>query len=141
MRCLHHPEPAHQRHGRAQAYQAVERSRAAHRPACVLSDADGGKVGRDARPGPAGGAGRTTPRIIGVSSDTEGGTKVSGGEFAHRGLADNDGSRILHLRCDGGIPPRNEILEDHRTVSRRHVARFDLILEKNRNAMQRTHTP
>src|SRR5262249_35979206 len=105
------------------------------------SNADRGKVGGDARPAPAGGARRTTPRIIWIASDTECGTEISGREFTHRRLADDDGSRLLHLRCDCGIPARNEILEDYRPVRRGHVAGFDLILEKNRNAMQRTPPP
>src|SRR5262249_6330954 len=110
-------------------------------PAGVLADPDGSKVGSNAGAGSAGGAGWTTSRIIRISHDAEPGTKISGSKFAHRCLGDDDRSGFLQLHRDCGVPPRNEVFEDLGSVRRRHIARFDLILKKNGNAMQGTHTP
>src|SRR5207245_2079373 len=127
------------RHSPPQTHQAIEGSRTAHGSAGILSDSHSGKVGRNACSGATGGTGRATPRIVGVANDTESGPKVSCSKLAHCGLAENDGSSFLHLRCDRGIPPRDEVFEDHGPVGRRHVGGFDLILEENRTAMQPAH--
>ena len=135
----HHAKPAHQRDGRPQTHQAVDGGRTAHRAAGILSDAHRGEVGRDAGAGSAGGTGWAARGVIGVSSNAEGGTNVSGGKLAHIGFPQNDGPRFLHLGCDRGVSPRDESLEDHGPIRRRHVAGFDLVLQQNGNAMQGTH--
>ena len=134
----HHAEAVDQRHGGAQADEAVDRRRAPDGSAGVLADADQPEVGRDAGARPARRAAGIARRVVGVTDDAEGRPDVARRELAHVRLGQDDGARRLQARDDGGVAPGHEAVEQGRTVRGRQVARLDLILEQHRRAVQRT---
>ena len=111
--------------------------RAADGAAGVLPDADHAQVRGHARAGAAGGAARVAPRVVGVADEAEARAHVARCELAHVGLGDDERARVLHACDDGGIPGRHEVREEGRSVGGRQVAGLDLILEENRDAVQR----
>ncbi len=132
----HHPEPADEGHGGSQPDEAMDRRGSADRTSGVFTDSDHAEVRRDAGTASTRRAARISRRIVGVAGDAEGGAYIAGSELAHRRLGEDDGAGRFHLCDDRGVSRGYEVLENDGAVCGRHVARLDLILEKDGDAVQ-----
>ena len=60
------------------------------------------------------------------------------GELRHAGLGDDDRAGILQVRRERRLVRRHQLVERERAAGRPHVGRVDVVLQRDRNAVQRT---
>src|SRR6266850_2089123 len=105
----------------------------------VRSDAAEAEAGSDGRGGPAARAAGNTREVPGIADRAV--VRVVGcdavGEFVHVGLAEENGASVFELCDDCGVFFWNEFAQDFRTCRRPNACRIDIVLQRNRNAVER----
>ncbi len=134
-----HAGAANQARRDPDADEVAEARRQADRAARVLTDADGGQVGRDRRAGAGAGAAGIAGYVVGVAGVSAGRRRAEprGGEVGQRGLAEDDGAGRLHLGDGGGVLLRHVALQRHRAEVRLDALRLGLVLHRDGDAVQR----
>ena len=111
------------------------------------SDARARAAGRERGPSVAGRLPRIAPRIVGIEAEPGDRVVVGGhrarrarhpvGELRHAGLRDDDRARLAQVLRHRRLVRRHEAVEDERAAGRRHVGRVDVVLQRDRDAVQR----
>ena len=123
---------------RLQADDAVGRGRTAHRPAGVGADAEHRVAGGDGGAGAARGARGRAREVVRVERlAAERAERRGGRELRQVHLGQDDGARVPQLLHDERIVGRDRALEEHRPAGGRHVGGVDVVLEHDRDAVQR----
>ena len=118
---------------RLEADHAVERRRPDHRTQRLRAQGQRHDARRDRRGRTRGRAARRMRRIPGIG----GRSGMAPGEFRRHRLAEDRGAEIAQAFDDPGVPLRNVIPVDPRSVGGRHVRRGDDVLDRHGNARQR----
>src|SRR5882724_6175644 len=106
---------------------------------CVCPDAAEAEAGGDGSGGPATRAAGNAREIPGIADRAE--VRVVGcdavSELVHVGFAKKDSACVFELRDDHGVFLWNEVTQDLRTCRRPNACRIDIVLQRNRNAVER----
>ena len=153
------PVPADTTHRRLDADQHRLIGGSENRARCFGADVGGpeirrcsgtraGTSGAERRPAVAGSLTRVAARIVRIEAVAHERVVVAGhprrhpiGQLCHVRLRDDDGPSFAKEPGDGRFVRRNESLERERSACRRHVDRVDIVLEGDRDAMQRAPHP
>ena len=133
------PLAARQPQRAAQAEQVVVRRRDANRSAGVAAHARRGEIGGHRRAGPAARSAGHARRIVGVARlpAERADRRDARGELVQVRLADDDRAGVAQLRHHERVAAGREAGERDRSAGRRHVRGRVVVLDDNRDAVQR----
>jgi hypothetical protein len=136
----HHAGAADQAPGRADADQAGCGSGRADRLAGIAARSEHREVGRNRRRGPAAGTARRTGQVIRVEDLA---AEAADGYAAARellqvGFREDEGSGLAHPVDRERVGGRYRVLHRDIAAGGRHVEGIEVVLEDDRDAMQRT---
>ncbi len=137
----HDAGAAGQPHGRADADKARMGRRPADRIAGVGPEADRSEIGRHSGGRPAAGAGRDAVQRVRVAriagQQRAHGLERAPGEFGHVGFGEHECARLAQLADLKGVTGRDRSLQRQRPRRGRHVGGIEIVLDDQRNAVQR----
>ena len=136
----HHALAAHPFVGRLQSHHAAERRRDANRSARVRTRGERHESRRHRRSRPAARSAGNALRIPRIPNRAE--VRIVRGDaigkLVQPGLADHVGARVIQLAHDRRVIVRHEIREDFRSAGGPHAASENVVLVRDRDAVQRS---